>query len=45
MYMQGRMQGAAIAANTAPQNAHINFQSWVFVSKNTVNKILKLDRK
>ena len=25
--------------------ADINFQSWVFVSKNAMNKILKLDQK
>ena len=28
-----------------PEIAHINFHSWVFVSKNGVNQILKLDRK
>ena len=28
-----------------PEMAHINFQSWVFVSKNAVNMILKLDQK
>ena len=39
------MQGAATAANAPPEMAHINFQSWVFVSKYAVNKILKLDRK
>ena len=25
--------------------AHINFQKWVFVSKNAVSRILKLDQK
>ena len=28
-----------------PEMAHINFQNWVLVSKKTVNKTLKLDRK
>ena len=42
---QGRMQGAATAAIAAPEMAHINFQSWVFVFKNAVNKILKLGQK
>ena len=34
------MQGAATAAHAAPETAHINLQSGVFVSKETVNKIL-----
>ena len=28
-----------------PELAHINFQSWVFVSQTAVNKILKLEQK
>ena len=39
------MQGAATAANAAHHEmAHINFQSLVFVSKKTMNKILKRDQ-
>ena len=39
------MQRAAIATNAAPKIAYVNFHSSVFVSKNAVKKILKLDRK
>ena len=44
LYNQGLIQGAATAANAAPEIAHINFHSWVFASKNAMNKILKPDR-
>ena len=36
---------AATAASAAPQKAHINFHSWVFVPKTVVNKSLKLEQK
>ena len=38
------MQRAATAANAAREIAHINSHSWVFASKNAMNKILKPDR-
>ena len=44
LYNQGLMQRAATAANAAREIAHINSHSWVFASKNAMNKILKPDR-
>ena len=38
------MERAAAAANAAPQNGSHQFLELSFVSKNTVNKILKLDQ-
>ena len=42
---RGGCRGLPLLPMQHPEMAHINFQSSVFVSKKTVNKILKPDRK
>ena len=39
---RGGCSGLPLLLMQHPKKAHINFQSWVFVSKNVMNKILKL---
>ena len=39
------MQGVPLLPMQHAKKAHINFQGWVFVSKNVVNKILQPVRK
>ena len=41
---RGGCRGLPLLPMQHPEMAHINFQSSVFVSKKTVNKILKLDQ-
>ena len=42
---RGGCRGLPLLPIQHSEMAHINFQSWVFVSKKTMNKILKLDQK
>ena len=44
-FTRGGCRGLPLLPVQRPEMAHINFQSSVFVSKKTVNKILKLDQK
>ena len=41
---RGGCRGLPLLPMQHPEMAHINFQNLVFVSKNAVNKILKLDQ-
>ena len=43
--LMGGCRGLPLLPMQHSEMAHINFQSWVFVSKTAVNKILKLDQK
>ena len=43
--IRGGCRGLPLLPMQHPEMAHINFQSWVFVSKKTMNKFLKLDQK
>ena len=45
VYIRCGCRGLPLLPMQQPEMAHINFHSWVFVSKNAVNKIFKLDRK
>ena len=42
---RGGCRGLPLLPMQHPEMAHSNFESSVFVSKKTVNKILKLDQK
>ena len=44
IFIRGGCRGLPLMPMQHPEMAHINFQSSVFVSKKTVNKILKLDQ-
>ena len=45
MKSRGGCRGLLLQPMQHPEMAHINFETSVFVSKKTVNKILKLDQK